>query len=109
MESNYGYVYLQPKDCNQEITYSEWIPNGQYYKIGFDIAHSYNNSSHDENYVRQEAEKIKALVEAYTIEDARKEIEEYLGRERNKFKDYLIEFPNFPKFKKGDKYKHTNN
>jgi hypothetical protein len=40
--------YLQPDGCPEEITFSEWTEDKEHFRIGFDTAHSYNNSSHDE-------------------------------------------------------------
>ena len=85
-----SYCYLQPKDCPEQITLSEWGADKEYYIIGFDTAHSYNNESHDEEFVTRIANEIKELVDAYTKEDAdafaRKEIEKVT----NKFKKYLL-------------------
>lgn len=82
--------YLQPDGCEQEITYSEWDAEQDYYVIGFDTAHSHNNSSHDEAYVIAETEKIKALVDAYTQEDAHKEAIDCIENLRLALKKYII-------------------
>jgi len=62
--------YLQPKDCPEEITLSRWDKDQEYYMIGFDTAHSYNNDSHDEEYVIAQANAIKELVDSYDWKDA---------------------------------------
>jgi len=62
--------YLQPDDCPQEITFSSWTDDKEHFIIGFDTAHSYNNDSHDEAYVTEQANAIKLLVDAYTADDA---------------------------------------
>ncbi len=84
------YFYLEPENCPEEITLSEWNVDKEYYTIGFDTAHGYNNESHDEEYVTRKTNEIKKLVDAYTKEDAdsfaRKEIEILT----NKFKKYLL-------------------
>jgi hypothetical protein len=64
---------------SQEITLSMFLDNGDY-KIGFDTAHVYNNSSHDEAWVRDKAEELKILVDAFTMEDAREFYNEKIGR-----------------------------
>lgn len=82
--------YLQPDDCPEEITYSEWDKDKEYYVIGFDTAHSYNDSSHDEEYVTAQANAIKSLVDAYTAEDARKYAAEQIQRVTNEYSKYLL-------------------
>ena len=79
--------YLTPDDCPEEITYSKW--DGDYYKIGFDTAHSHNNSSHDEAYVTEQANAIKLLVDAYTTEDAHNYAAEQIERVTNQYSKYL--------------------
>ena len=62
--------YLQPDGCPEEITFSEWTEDKEHFRIGFDTAHSYNHSGHDEQYVIDQANEIKALVDAYTVQNA---------------------------------------
>ena len=62
--------YLQPDGCPEEITYSEWEKDGEHFRIGFDTAHSYNHSGHDEQYVIDQSNAIKAIVDAYTVQNA---------------------------------------
>jgi hypothetical protein len=81
--------YLQPKDCPEEITLSRWDKENEYYMIGFDTAHSYNNDSHDEAYVTQQANAIKLLVDAYTAEDAKKFAMDEIGRVTRLYSKYL--------------------
>jgi hypothetical protein len=90
IEESSGYTYLQPDNCEQEITLSQWDLNKEYYVIGFDTAHSYNNSTHDEAYIIAETEKIKALVDAYTKEDAHKEASYYMSKVFNMLEKYII-------------------
>jgi len=80
--------YLQPDNCPEEITYSNWESDGEHFRIGFDTAHSYNNSSHDEQYVTDRANEIKALVDAYTEQDASLYAE-------SRIKDVIIKFSKF--------------
>jgi hypothetical protein len=63
------YFYLQPEEFDQEITLSNKVDDN-FYKIGFDTAHIYNNASHDEAWVTKKAEELKEIVDAYTLEDA---------------------------------------
>jgi hypothetical protein len=81
--------YLQPKDCPEEITLSRWDKDQEYYMIGFDTAHSYNNDSHDEAYVTQQANAIKLLVDAYTAEDAKKFAMDEISRVTLLYSKYL--------------------
>ena len=88
MDDGYGN-YLQPKDCPEEITYSEWDENKEYFVIGFDTAHSYNNDSHDEQYVTNRANQIKALVDAYTEHDADAYAKQKIQSITEKYSKYL--------------------
>jgi hypothetical protein len=81
--------YLQPDNCPEEITYSEWEKDGEHFKIGFDTAHSYNNSSHDEQYVIDRANEIKALVDAFTAEDANLYASERISSVISSFSKYI--------------------
>ena len=69
LEEGWGN-YLQPKDCPEEITFSQWDKDNEYYVIGFDTAHSYNGPIHDKTYVTAQANAIKSLVDHYTYYDA---------------------------------------
>ena len=91
VEENMGYFhYLQPKDCPEEITFSHWDKDREYYVIGFDTAHTYNNDSHDEQYVINRAREIKDLINAYTAKDAHKCALDAIDNVRRKFNKYLI-------------------
>jgi hypothetical protein len=81
--------YLQPKDCPEEITFSRWDKENEYYMIGFDTAHSYNNDSHDEAYVTEQANAIKLLVDAYTPEQAKKFAMDEISRVTRLYSKYL--------------------
>lgn len=72
--------YLQPEGAEQEITLSSWDKAEEFYIIGFDTAHSYNDASNDEAWVIAETEKIKALVDAYTEEDAKRDAKRHTER-----------------------------
>ena len=82
--------YLQPDGCPEEITYSEWDEDKEYFVIGFDTAHSYNNSSHDEAYVTAQANAIKALVDQYTDYDAHAYARERIRLVTEKYSKYLL-------------------
>jgi hypothetical protein len=88
IENGWGN-YLQPKDCPQEITFSSWTDDKEYFIIGFDTAHSWNNASHDEEYITQQTNAIKALVDAYTADDAHKYAMEQVISFKLKFSKYL--------------------
>lgn len=81
--------YLQPDNCPEEITFSRWDENEEYFVIGFDTAHGYNDDSHDEVYVTQQAEAIKSLVDAYTFEDAKEYATTMIEQCKTKFSAYL--------------------
>jgi hypothetical protein len=89
LEEGWGN-YLQPKDCPEEITLSQWDKEKEYFIIGFDTAHSYNNASHDEEYVTQQANAIKALVDVYMDYDADVYAREQIRLVTDKFKKYLL-------------------
>lgn len=88
LEEGWG-KYLEPDNCPEEITFTEWDKDKEHLIIGFDTAHGYNNDSHDEQFVINQSEFIKSLVDAYTAEDARNyalnEIESFTAR----FSKYL--------------------
>jgi hypothetical protein len=87
-DDGYGN-FIQPKDCPEEITFSEWDKDREYFIIGFDTAHRYNNSSHDENFVTSRANHIKSLVDKYTSEDARKYAQDKIQFITSKYSKYL--------------------
>ena len=89
LEEGWGN-YLQPKDCPEEITYTRWDEKSEYLVIGFDTAHSYNNSSHDEEYVTAQANAIKALVDAYMDYDADIYATEQIRLVTEKYSKYLL-------------------
>jgi hypothetical protein len=83
--------YLQPDGCPEEITFSQWDKeNDEYFVIGFDTAHSYNNDSHDEQYVIDQSNAIKALVDAYTVQDAHDYAALRISDVISKFSKFLI-------------------
>jgi hypothetical protein len=82
--------YLTPDDCPEEITFSLWDKDKEYYVIGFDTAHSYNNSSHDEAYVTEQANAIKSLVDAYMDYDADIYATEQIRLVTEKYSKYLL-------------------
>jgi hypothetical protein len=89
LEEGWGN-YLQPKDCPQEITFTGWDKEKEYLIIGFDTAHGYNNDSHDEAYVTEQANAIKLLVDAYTADDANAFAREQIILIIEKYSKYLI-------------------
>ena len=88
LEEGWGN-YLTPDGCPEEITFTKWDKDKEYLIIGFDTAHSYNNSTHGVQYVTDRANEIKDLVDAYTAEDARKYAEEQIELVKTKFSKYL--------------------
>ena len=89
LEEGWGN-YLSPKDCPEEITYTRWDEKSEYLVIGFDTAHSYNNSNHDEEYVTAQANAIKALVDAYMDYDADIYATEQIRLVTEKYSKYLL-------------------
>lgn len=82
--------YLSPIDCPEEITFSQWDKEKEYFVIGFDTAHSHNNDSHDEAYVTSQANTIKSLVDSYTSYDADIYAREQIRLLTEKFNKYLL-------------------
>ena len=82
--------YLSPDDCPEEITYSEWDKDKEYFVIGFDTAHSYNNASHDEAYVTAQANAIKSLVDNYTAYDAHAHATKQIQLAAKNYSKYLL-------------------
>jgi len=83
--------YLEPDNCPEEITYSEWDKEREHFIIGFDTAHIHNNSSHDEAYVTAQANAIKELVDAYTHEDAKQYAKEQIDEVTRRYSKYLTQ------------------
>lgn len=88
LEEGWGN-YLSPKDCPEEITFTQWDKEKEYLVIGFDTAHSYNNDSHDEAYVTAQANAIKLLVDAYTSEQAKRFAMDEIGKVTRLYSKYL--------------------
>lgn len=82
--------YLSIDECPEEITWSAWDKKQEYYVIGFDTAHIYNNDSHDEQYVTNKANDIKDLVDCYTAENASNFALNIISETVNKFNKYLL-------------------
>lgn len=83
--------YLTPDGCPEEITFSQWSEDKEYYIIGFDTAHSYNDSfTHNEIYVTAQANAIKSLVDDYTAEQANQYACKMISELEYKFNKYLI-------------------
>lgn len=89
LEEGWGH-YLEPANCPQEITFTSWDKDGDYLVIGFDTAHSWNNDSHDEVYITQQAYAIKTLVDSYTADDANQYAKEQIRLITEKYSKYLI-------------------
>ena len=88
LEEGWG-KYLQPDNCPEEITFTGWDKDKEHLIIGFDTAHSYNNDSHDEAYIKEQANIIKDLVDAYTADDARRYANDQIELVKTKFSKYL--------------------
>lgn len=88
LEEGWG-KYLEPDNCPEEITFTGWDKDKDYLIIGFDTAHSYNNDSHDETYVTEQANAIKLLVDAYTAEDAKKFAMDEISKVTRLYSKYL--------------------
>lgn len=61
------YGYLQVPGFDEEITYSEWgkLDGEDFYVIGFDTAHIYNNEKHNFDYVLSQTIKMQQLIDNY--------------------------------------------
>ena len=82
--------YLSPEDCPEEITYSSWDKEKEYYVIGFDTAHGWNNDSHDEAYVTSQANLIKEILDIYTADYADNYARNAIDEVKRKFNKYLL-------------------
>jgi hypothetical protein len=90
LEEGWGN-YLSPKDCPEEITYTRWDEKSEYLVIGFDTAHSYNDSAiHNEIYVTAQANAIKELVDNYTAYDAHAHATKQIQLVAKKYSKYLL-------------------
>lgn len=85
--NNDTYFYPQISGFSEEITFAE--VEGEFLVIGFDTAHSWNNSAHDKNFVEQKTNELKSSIDNYTILDAKKEVEIFFKELQTKFKNYL--------------------
>jgi hypothetical protein len=72
------YGYLSIPDFHQEITFNEWTKDNEYWKIGFDTNHRYNNSTHDKQWVTKQCEELKAIIDNYTFEEGNILIDHYI-------------------------------
>lgn len=89
--TDYGWGnYLSPKDCPEEITFSSWDKDNEYFIIGFDTAHIHNNDSHDEAYVTSQANLIKEIVDTYTADYADNYARNAIDEVKRKFNKYLL-------------------
>ena len=79
---------LQVDGFDEEITFCERIKDN-YLKIGFDTAHRWNDYYNDEEWVILKANHMKDIIDNYTIEDAKKEVKEYVNKITEKFNKYL--------------------
>lgn len=85
-----GYPCQIVDNFSEEITLSNWDKEREFYVIGFDTAHSWNNiSNSDKAWVNAKAEEMLAIVNAYTMEDARAFAIEQVKLMNNKFSKYL--------------------
>lgn len=74
-------------DFSEEITF--WQKDKEALTIGFDTAHSFNNSTHDKNWVLNKARELKKCVDSFTTAEAKKVAEVYLENETQKIKRFL--------------------
>lgn len=82
-----SYFYPQIDNFSEEITYCEY--EGDYLRIGFDTAHSWNSNKQDELWVQQKTNELKDCIDNYTILNAKLEVQKHFIDLRTKFKDYL--------------------
>ena len=87
---NDGYFYLQLPNFSEEITLSEWVSNGEFYKIGFDTAHGWNNLENSGiNFVEAKALEMQKIIDSYTIDHAKAEVNDYLNSVKSKFDNFF--------------------
>lgn len=71
-----GYSMYAIKGFEQEITFCELEKNGDL-KIGFDTAHSWNDNTHDKEWVTNETKKLLKCINSYTFLDAKNSLDAY--------------------------------
>ena len=91
MQSEFNLFNLYSNGFSNEITYAKWDKEGDYYKIGFDTRHTFNDSSDDEAYVLKTTLKLKEIVENYTFDDAKEDIDLYIAELKERLIDELNE------------------
>jgi hypothetical protein len=85
--NNDTYFYPQIEGFSEEITYAEI--EDDFLKIGFDTAHSWNNETHNKDFVERKANELKAFIDSYTIINAKLEVQKMFEDLKVKFKNYL--------------------
>ena len=90
INENEPYFYMQISGFLDTITFSQWNDNGEFYIVGFDTSHNWNNMENSgEKYVINTTNQLKKLIDSYSILDAKKEVENYFKEKKEIFKDFL--------------------
>ena len=90
INENNGYYNLQIDGFSEELTWTSWNETNDFYVVGFDTAHSWNNiQNSDKNFVEQKTNELKTIVDNYTLLDAKLEVQKLFINLRTKFKDFL--------------------
>lgn len=81
--------YPQIKNFTEEITFAEW-ENENYFTIGFDTSHGWNNKENSsKSFVIEKTNSLKNCIDSYTMEDAKEEVRNHLENIKIKFNKYL--------------------
>ena len=80
LKTPYRMFDLYGDGFHEDITYTEWDDEYEFFKIGFDTMHMRHDSSDDLKYVTDTTLKLKKIVENYTIKDAEDDVENYIKK-----------------------------
>lgn len=90
INDNDGYYNLQIDDFSEEMTWSRWDEKNEFFVVGFDTAHSWNNLQNSSKlFVENKTNELKNLIDNYTELNAKLEVQKLFIDLRTKFKNYL--------------------
>lgn len=90
INENDSYYNLQIDDFSEELTFSKWDANQDFYIVGFDTAHSWNNIENSGKlFVENKTNELKKIIDEYSLLNAKLEVQKLFIDLRTKFKDFL--------------------
>ena len=82
--------YITVEGFSDDITFNEWDKDKEFYVVGFDTAHSWNNMQNSGlDFVQKTTDELKKCIENFTKEDAKKYATSKVMEVTNLYKDYL--------------------